>query len=76
MTTPTQTHSKSYSVTGMTCGHCVASVTEELAELSGVQGVTVDLVAGGTSTVTVTSNQPLADEEVQTAVSEAGYQLA
>jgi copper chaperone CopZ len=60
----------------MTCGHCVASVTEELQELDGVRDVAVDLVAGGTSTVTVTSDQPLADDAVQAAVSEAGYQLA
>ena len=74
MTTPT--HSRSYPVLGMTCGHCATSVTEELQELDGVQAVTVDLVAGGTSTVTVTSDQPLADADVQAAVGEAGYQLA
>jgi copper chaperone len=74
MTTSTST--QSYPVTGMTCGHCVASVTEELEEIAGVREVNVDLVAGGTSTVTVTSDQPLADDAVQAAVAEAGYQLA
>jgi copper chaperone len=70
------TYEQSYPVTGMTCGHCVASVTEELEELAGVQEVSVDLVAGGTSTVTVTSDQPLADDAVKAAVAEAGYQLS
>jgi copper chaperone len=68
--------SATYHVNGMTCGHCVASVTEELEELTGVRDVHVDLVAGGTSTVTVTSDQPLADEAVAAAVAEAGYRLA
>ena len=78
MTTPTtpHAHSTSYRVTGMTCGHCATSVTEELEELAGVRDVQVELVAGGTSTVTVTSDQPLAHEAVQAAVAEAGYQLA
>jgi len=71
-----QSYSQSFAVTGMTCGHCVASVTEELEELAGVQEVSVDLVAGGTSTVTVTSDQPLTDDAVKAAVAEAGYQLS
>jgi len=69
------TTTQTYSVSGMTCGHCVASVTEELQEVDGVRDVAVDLVAGGTSTVTVTSDQPLADDAVAAAVTEAGYQL-
>ncbi len=73
---PSHGHSTSYLVTGMTCGHCATSVTEELEELDGVREVHVKLVAGGTSTVTVTSDQPLAHEAVQVAVTEAGYQLA
>jgi copper chaperone len=78
MTVPTapQPFTQTYLVTGMTCGHCVTSVTEELQELPGVDDVNVDLVAGGTSTVTVTSEQPLDDGAVQGAVEEAGYQLA
>jgi copper chaperone CopZ len=63
-------------VTGMTCGHCVSSVTEELSELAGVQGVDVALVKGGVSTVTVTSAQPLDDAAVRAAIDEAGYALA
>ena len=51
------------------------TIAEELQEVDGVRDVAVDLVAGGTSTVTVTSDQPLADEAVSAAVTEAGYQL-
>ena len=68
---------QTYSVTGMTCDHCAHSVTSELKELSGVSDVRVDLVAGGTSTVTVTSEQPLEDSQVTEALDEAGdYRLA
>jgi copper chaperone CopZ len=63
-------------VTGMTCEHCVKAVTEELSALDGVQGVDVDLVAGGTSSVTVRSATPLSDDAVRAAVDEAGYELA
>lgn len=63
-------------VTGMTCQHCVAAVTEELSGLAGVSSVDVDLVPGGTSTVTVRSDLPLADEVVRSAIDEAGYALA
>jgi len=62
-----------WTVTGMTCGHCVASVTEEISELDGVEDVTVAL---NTGTVTVTSSRPLDRADVQAAVEEAGYALA
>jgi len=62
-----------YTVTGMTCGHCVASVTEEITEIEGVTDVAVDLPTGA---VTVTSNQLLDQAQVRAAVEEAGYQLA
>ncbi len=61
-----------YPVTGMTCGHCVHAVTEELAQVAGVTGVSVDLVAGGESKVTVTSDVPLSTEAVVAALDEAG----
>ncbi len=64
-----------YLVSGMTCGHCVSSVTEELSALDGVQTVTVDLNAGGTSTVTVASSTGLDVDAVRAAVDEAGYVL-
>ena len=63
-------------VTGMTCGHCVQAVTSELTALDGVDGVTVDLAAGGTSSVVVTSSRPVSREEFAAAVDEAGYELA
>ena len=65
----TETHT----VTGMTCGHCVSSVTEEVTELDGVTDVQVDLASGR---LVVTSDQPLLDGAVRGAVEEAGYSLA
>ena len=66
----------SYDVTGMTCGHCASAVTSELKTLDGVTDVTVDLVAGGSSSVTVTSTQTLDQAQVAAALDEAGdYQL-
>lgn len=62
-----------FSVDGMTCGNCVRHVTEELTALPGVTDVRVDLVAGGSSPVTVTSEAPLADDTIAAAVDEAGY---
>ena len=67
---------ETYRVTGMTCSHCVAAVTDELTALDGVTSVTVDLDAGGTSDVTVDSDTPLDRQDVVRAVDEAGYALA
>ena len=61
-----------YTVTGMTCRHCVASVTEEVGEIAGVTGVDVDLESGA---VTVTSENEIADDAVRAAVEEAGYEV-
>ncbi|HEV7755748.1 MAG TPA: heavy-metal-associated domain-containing protein [Mycobacteriales bacterium] len=69
------TTTASYSVTGMTCGHCVAAVTEELTALPGVENVHVQLVPGAVSVVTVTSGAPLTDDVVREAVDEAGYEV-
>ncbi len=63
---------QTYTVTGMTCGHCVASVTEEVQEIGGVQDVAVDLATGA---LTITSSQSVDDAAVKAAVEEAGYQL-
>ena len=72
---PMTTHS--YAVSGMTCGHCAGAVTSELKSLDGVTDVSVELVAGGTSSVTVTSAEPLDEARVVAALDEAGdYQLA
>ena len=62
-----------YTVTGMTCGHCVSSVTEEVSQVPGVTAVDVDLATGG---LTVTSDAPVDDDAVRAAVDEAGYELA
>lgn len=62
-----------YTVTGMTCGHCASSVSEEVGSLTGVRDVSVDLPTGA---VTVTSESELDVAEVRAAVEEAGYQLA
>ena len=61
-----------YTVQGMTCAHCVQSVTEEVSEIPGVTGVDVDLASGR---VTVSSERPVDDAAVRAAVSEAGYQV-
>ena len=65
-----------YTVTGMTCGHCVGTVTKELSGLPGVTEVTIDLVPDGGSAVTVSSEMPLAEDAVRAAVGAAGYELA
>jgi copper chaperone len=61
-----------YTVSGMTCGHCVNAVTSEIKELDGVTDVQVDLASGA---VTVTSGAPLDKAAVAAAVDEAGYQV-
>jgi copper chaperone len=66
-------HTSTYTVTGMTCAHCVASVTEEVQEISGVTEVRVDLASGALSVV---SDRPLAGDEVRAAVADAGYELS
>ena len=68
--------SATYHVTGLTCEHCVRAVTSELKSLDGVNDVTVDLVPGGRSAVTVTSQAPLPAEALAAALDEAGeYRL-
>ena len=63
------------SVSGMTCEHCVKSVTEELAEIYGVNGVDVKLNPEGVSSVVVMSEAPLDKAHVAAAIEEAGYAL-
>lgn len=62
-----------YTVVGMTCDHCVSSVREEVGQLTGVTAVDVDLATGR---LDIVGEHPVADEAVQAAVEEAGYQLA
>ncbi|MEV8630970.1 copper ion binding protein [Streptosporangium sp. NPDC051023] len=61
-----------YTVTGMTCGHCVSSVKEEVGEVPGVTGVEVDLESGQVDV----SGDVLDDAAIRAAIEEAGYQVA
>jgi copper chaperone CopZ len=58
-----------YTVTGMTCGHCVAHVTEEVQAVPGVTDVLVTLEGGR---LVITSSEPVDFDAVKEAVSEAG----
>lgn len=64
---------RTYTVTGMTCQHCVLSVREEIEEIAAVSAVDVDLETG---TVAVTAPETVTTEQIRAAVEEAGYQLA
>ena len=66
-------HTTTVAISGMTCGHCVNSVTEELTALPAVQDVSIDLNVGGLSTATITSATALDVAEISEAVAEAGY---
>jgi copper chaperone len=61
-----------FTVKGMTCGHCVNAVTDEVSALEGVQKVEVDLESGR---VAMTSDQPVDVELLREAIAEAGYEL-
>ncbi|GII58734.1 copper chaperone [Planotetraspora thailandica] len=63
---------KTYTVTGMTCGHCVSSVKEEVGEVAGVAGVDVDLATGRLDV----TGDGVSDDAVRQAVEEAGYKIA
>jgi copper chaperone len=63
---------QTYRVKGMTCGHCVNSVSSEVGALPGVDDVQVDLTSG---TVTVKSAAALDEQSIREAVDEAGYEL-
>lgn len=65
-------YTEAYVVNGMTCEHCAASVSEELSEIPGVEGVEVDVATGR---VEVASQTPLPRADVLAAVNEAGYEL-
>ncbi|GAA3852297.1 heavy-metal-associated domain-containing protein [Streptomyces sp. NPDC003631] len=75
MTTQTETPGSVttvYKVSGMSCGHCEGSVSGEISAIAGVSAVTA---VASTGEVTVVSAAPLADEAVQAAVDEAGFEL-
>ncbi|MFI7127841.1 heavy-metal-associated domain-containing protein [Nonomuraea sp. NPDC050153] len=62
-----------YTVKGMTCGHCVSSVKEEVGEVAGITSVEVDLASG---LLTVESDSPVDTAKIVSAVEEAGYEVA
>ncbi|GAP78223.1 MULTISPECIES: heavy-metal-associated domain-containing protein [Brachybacterium] len=64
------TTTNEFQVTGMTCGHCEMSVREEVGELFGVTDIQVSAQTGR---LVVTSEEPLDDAQVLTALEEAGY---
>ncbi|HEY9564647.1 MAG TPA: cation transporter [Nocardioides sp.] len=66
-------NTSTYTVTGMTCNHCVMSVTEEVSEVPGVNDVAVDLASGE---LRVTSESPVDADSIRAAVEEAGYHVA
>ena len=66
-------NTSTYTVAGMTCGHCVNAVTDEVSQVPGVTAVDIDLDSGG---LTVRSEAPVDEHAVRAAVEEAGYEVA
>ncbi len=62
---------RDYTVSGMTCSHCVSSVREEVSEIAGVDAVAVDLASGR---LTV-SGENVSDDAIKAAVADAGYEV-
>ena len=62
-----------YTVTGMSCDHCVTRITGELVRIPGVTAVAIDLPTG---VVSVSSSVPLDRSDIDAAIDEAGYELA
>ncbi|OBJ66016.1 heavy-metal-associated domain-containing protein [Mycobacterium colombiense] len=60
-----------YQVSGMSCGHCEAAVRSEVAQIPGIDGVTVSAATGK---LVVTSAKPIDADAVLGAVDEAGYE--
>lgn len=73
MSESTTVHRTTHQVTGLTCGHCVRAVEQEVGAIAGVTDVHVELASGD---VTVTSTHPIAHDELVAALDEAGYPLA
>lgn len=67
--------SSTYAVQGMTCAHCVSAVIEEVTKIDGVTEVHVDLHPGELSQVHVTSSAQISDQDLESAIQEAGYTL-
>ena len=67
---------KTINVLGMTCGHCVNAVTEEVGKIPGVTQVEISLNTDGPSPVTITSDSDVSDADIAAAIDEAGYEIA
>ena len=67
----THESAREYTVSGMTCAHCVMSVREEVSELPGVQSVEVDLASGRLAV----AGEGVSDDAIRAAVAEAGYEV-
>lgn len=67
---------KIVNVLGMTCGHCVQAVTEEVQKIDGVTGVDIALNTEGASQVTISADVDLSDSDIAAAIDEAGYEIA
>lgn len=63
---------QTYAVTGLTCGHCAAAITDEVSEITGVSNVNVDLNVGGESTLTFDASEPVSADALREAIGEAG----
>jgi len=72
---PADSVSVGFGVAGLTCGSCASRVTTAVGAIDDVTDVQIDLVSGGTSTITILSNQPIPSAAVRSAVEQAGYQL-
>jgi copper chaperone len=72
MAHPNPTDTRDYTVQGMTCAHCVASVREEVSEVRGVDAVDVDLASGRM----IVAGTGFDEAAVRVAVAEAGYEVA
>lgn len=68
-------NSYDFAVTGLTCNHCVMTVTRAVAEVDGVAAVRIDLVPNGQSTVHIDSSNDVDRDRVADAVTGAGYHL-
>lgn len=68
-------HEVSYAVSGLSCSSCVDAITKKLAALQGVEGVRIELVSGGLSTVAVSSVRPIDDEQIREAIDDAGFDV-
>jgi len=63
---------RTYTVQGMTCSHCVTSVREEVAQITGVQDIDVQLSSGRM----IVAGEGFSDAAVEAAVAGAGYEVA